>query len=315
MKKNKYFQYFTRKKYWRQIQVLKFIYKYKSHKLIDPFAGNGDLLNSFYSVRKKIGYDIDESMNWIKNDSLKKIPNTNNGFVITNPPYLSRVSSKRKKINHDAFLTSKRSDLYQIALDKILESKMPGVAIVPETFINSSYDKSHIYSITILIPNPFQDTTTPVCIICFDPNKEFIKTQIYKNEEYKGSYKEIQHIATNILKENVKRKIKFNDPKGELALVGYDSSSGNTIQFLMSNKLKYKREIKISSRVISKINVLNEIIDQKFVNKLNKKLQQYRKNTYDILLSPFKGNYKLNNNLTRRRRLDFRTAREIINSV
>jgi hypothetical protein len=41
---------------------MNFIYKYKKYKLIDPFAGKGDLLNSFYNSRKKIGYDIDKKL-------------------------------------------------------------------------------------------------------------------------------------------------------------------------------------------------------------------------------------------------------------
>ncbi len=41
----------------------------------------------------------------------------------------------------------------------------------------------------------------------------------------------------------------------------------------------------------------------------NERLSEFRKNTDDILLSPFKGNKK---NGERRRRLDYKTARAII---
>ena len=317
MKKNQnqYFQYFTKEKYWRKRHILNFVYKYKNYDLIDPFAGNGDLLNSFSNFRKKIGYDIDKSLKWKVNDSLQKIPFHKNGFIITNPPYLSKVSSKRKKINHQAFLSSNRNDLYQIALDKMISSKMPGIAIVPETFINSKYDKKHVYSITILIPNPFQDTETPVCIICFDPNKTFKKTKIYKNNAFLNYYEDIKKIAQKMFKNNQKKKIIFNDNNGNLALIGYDSSNKNRIKFLKINKLKYNKKIKISSRVISKIKINDEIINDQFIKKLNDKLNKYRKITNDVLLSPFKGNCQLNGKTDRRRRLDFRTARNIINSL
>ena len=311
----KYFQYFTKEKYWRKKHILNFLYKYKNYDLVDPFAGNGHLLDSFYNCRKKIGYDIDKNLKWKINDSLKKIPFHKNSFIITNPPYLSKVSNKRKKINHKAFLNSNKVDLYQIALDKMLLSKMPGIAIVPESFINSKYDKKHIYSITILIPNPFKDTEIPVCIICFDPNKIFKKTRIYKNDYFLDNYENIKKIAKNMFKNNKKKKIIFNDNNGNLALIGYDSTHRNKIKFLKVNNLKYNKKIKFSSRVISKINVNDQLIDDEYINKLNKQLNHYRKITNDVLLTPFKGNCFFDGKFDRRRRLDFQTARNIINSL
>ena len=69
-------------------------------------------------------------------------------------------------------------------------------------------------------------------------------------------------------------------------------------------------EIKHSSRLITVIEVdaNRETID-KIIQYSNKFLFDFRKKTYDVLLSPFKGNKK---NGERRRRLDYLTARAFL---
>jgi len=71
--------------------------------------------------------------------------------------------------------------------------------------------------------------------------------------------------------------------------------------------------IKQSSRLITVIDV--EVDDRKldeFIKVSNNLLEEFRKETDDILLSPFKGNMK---NGIRRRRLDYETARAIMESA
>ena len=65
-----------------------------------------------------------------------------------------------------------------IALDNMLKAQKHVVAIIPESFINSSYmQKNKIYSITVLEDNPFEDTENPVCVVCFDGiEKSFSKS-------------------------------------------------------------------------------------------------------------------------------------------
>ena len=60
-----------------------------------------------------------------------------------------------------------------------------GVMIVPETFINSNFDKHRLVSITIIEDSIFNDTDTPVCVICFDNRvKDTSMIQIYKNNDF-----------------------------------------------------------------------------------------------------------------------------------
>ncbi len=312
MKKNKLGQFFTKERYWEQKQIKTFMKNNDFNTIIDPFAGDGDLLNCFDGI-EKIGMDIDDSLNkgWIYNNSLKKIPFLKNGFVITNPPYLSKTSSKRKGINHKAFQKSNHNDLYKIALDKLMESNMPGIIILPESFVNSTYNKQHIFSITILIPNPFKDTEVPVCVVCYNPQKQFKDTKIFKNNTFLGNLSKIKNKRQVLLKSRNQTQIKFNDNSGNLALVAYDSTNGKRIRFIKPELLEYKKPQKVSSRVVSKIKI-NRRVTKTFIKKLNNKLEIYRNETHDILLTPFKGNDKFGD---RRRRLDYKTARAIINSI
>ena len=69
-------------------------------------------------------------------------------------------------------------------------------------------------------------------------------------------------------------------------------------------------KIGISSRLITIIDLDCSDIDIKeLVNECNRLLEDYRNKTKDVTLSPFKGNTK---DGKRRRRLDYKTARCII---
>jgi hypothetical protein len=57
--------------------------------------------------------------------------------------------------------------------------------IIPETFINSSFPKNKLVSITIIEDQMFNDTETPVCVICFDnKEKKDEDIKVYKNNTY-----------------------------------------------------------------------------------------------------------------------------------
>jgi site-specific DNA-adenine methylase len=72
-----------------------------AHTIIEPFVGNGDLLN-FIKNRKKYKiemYDIDPKMDeTVKRDTLLEPPNYDDKFFLTNPPYLARNKNKNKSI-------------------------------------------------------------------------------------------------------------------------------------------------------------------------------------------------------------------------
>lgn len=313
--KKKLGQYFTKKDLWLKQHIIDFIKKSGCTIAYDPYAGNGDLLkiSKLYGIKKIKGLDIDNKLNWEINDSLVNIPHLDNAIIITNPPYLTKYSASRKriKINEDYF--KNHTDLYQLAIDKMLEAQDYVVAIVPETYINSKYfekNLSRIYSITILTENPFDDTENPVCVVCFD-NKIKIPPEIkvYADDNYLNDYsyfKELKLTPKNTY------SIRFNVQSGKLALRAVDlTTNDKKIKFYEREELNYDlSKIGNSSRLITIIDLDCSDIDIKeLVKECNRLLEDYRNKTSDVTLSPFKGNTKEGK---RRRRLDYKTARCII---
>ncbi len=316
-KKVKLGQFFTKGNLWLRPHIATFIRDTNCTIAYDPFAGNGDLLkiSEQYGIHETIGLDIDETLRWKVNDSLLGIPHYDNAVVITNPPYLSNYSASRKKIYESVavyFENSEYDDLYLIALSKTLETQSFVVAIVPETFINSNFkQKNRLSSVTILENSPFEDTDTPVCVLCFDEKeKSYDEISVYKNDAYIGklsTFESLRLQPTNAV------DIRFNVKEAWLGLRAVDTTNPlNKIHFDFKGKFDYNWEdgIKVSSRLLSTIQINIPTGDRcKFIEECNAILAEIREETQDVILSPFKGNMK---NGVRRRRLDFKTARAIM---
>lgn len=313
--KKKLGQYFTKKDLWLKPHIIDFIKNTKCKIAYDPYAGNGDLLriSSVYGISEVRGLDIDKNLKWEINDSLIKIPHIDNAIIITNPPYLTKYSASRKHLEINPSYFKEHTDLYQLALDKMLEAQDYVVAIVPETYINSKYfekNLSRVYSVTILTENPFDDTENPICIVCFD---NIIKIppeiKVYADDEYLNDYSYFKELR---LTPKNKYSIRFNVQNGKIALRAVDLTTDNKkIQFYEKSDLNYDlNKIGSSSRLITLIDLdCGDIDIKQLVLECNRLLEDYRNKTKDVTLSPFKGNTK---NGKRRRRLDYKTARCII---
>ncbi len=315
IKKKALGQYFTKKNFWLKNHILDFIYQANAKIVFDPFAGAGDLLRVAKEIgfTNILGYDIDKSLGWEYNDSLINIPRIEGSIIITNPPYLTNYSARRKGIFNNVekyFNYSFYDDIYQIAIDKCMENNDYGVMIIPESFINSNYPKHRLQSITIIEDVMFYDTENPICVICFDKtNKSSNNIKVYKNDDYIGNlgdFEKMRKIPNN------KIKIKFNTPNGKIALRAVDTTKvEKPIKFLLPNEIDYDLStISESSRLITLIDLkIDEHELQKLIKISNEILFDFRRKTNDILLTPFKGNKK---NGERRRRLDYQTARAIL---
>ena len=144
---------------------------------VDPFAGKGDMLTLCESElgMDTYGYDIQKELGWEINDSLVSVPRRTAAICITNPLILQNTvqgESQCGRWSGNIYEDSDRSDLYEIALDKCLGSFDHVVAIIPETFLHSTYPKDRCQSIVILEENPFEDTTFPVCVTCWVPKSD-----------------------------------------------------------------------------------------------------------------------------------------------
>ena len=300
---------------WHNSVVRTFLQKAQMNSAFDPFAGQGDLLNlckSEYGMTT-FGLDIQENLGWPVNDSLKSIPKNVDSICVTNPPYLANYSAKRKSMWEmvgEYFEETGRSDLYEIALDRCLESFDYIVAIIPETFLHSSYPKERCAYISILEENPFEDTTFPVCVTCWVPETGQ-DPLIFLNDDEVMRFSEMVRMKGGVSRS---KRVVFNDPDGNVGLRAVDGTKAvDRISFIPATEFDYPRSsIKVSSRLmtylhIPELNSEKDIAD--FCTHANVILDSYRERSNDILLSGFKGN---NKDGKRRRRLDYRLARKII---
>jgi len=169
----------------------------KCKNVTDPFAGAGDLLKwaEASGASSVVGYDIDKTKSdnslIFYNDSLQNPKKYE--FILTNPPYLYQNKMKDKSL----LVNSKHTDLYQLSLEKIMNSE-EGIAIVPINFLsaeNSKYIrelflvKFEIKKVNYFSEQVFEDTTYNV--IAFYYKKKKIPTHkmnidftIYPQKKY-----------------------------------------------------------------------------------------------------------------------------------
>ncbi len=105
-------------------------------KIIEPFCGNGDLLNFFDKNKYTLEcYDIEPKHKYIiKKDTIKTPPKYSNAFIITNPPYLSRNKSENKEM----FDKNNVNDLYKCHIQDLLTNNpIGGIIIIPLNFFCS----------------------------------------------------------------------------------------------------------------------------------------------------------------------------------
>lgn len=307
--------FFTEKNVWLTDAVSKFIEHAISTGIqlaLDPFAGEGHLLESMseqYKIKTK-GLDINGFAGNF-NDSLILIPPEPNSIIITNPPYLTNYSAKRKGVLQGLeryFVT--HEDLYQLALANCLCAARYIVALIPETFIWSNFDKRNVVLVNVLITNPFSDTENPICVVCCDTKKTSYDFDLYVDNSFALTYVQMcqfrQMPATTL-------EVKFNDPNGPIGLKAVDGvNKGDYIKFTLSEDLNYApAKIKHSSRLLTYLSIPELAADEieAIVKIANQKLSSLRVATSDLALSPFKGN---NKNGQRRRRLDYRLAKKIL---
>jgi len=157
----------------------------QNKEVIDPFAGNQDLLSwsRENGCTKAIGFDCDKKYvnngNVIYNDSINYPQKYK--FICTNPPYLHKnkadIKTKERFFSgaHSAF-----EDLYQVSIFSILNCE-EGILIVPLNFLcaenskkirNLFFDKFEIVKLNVFSERVFEDTTYNVISFYFRKKKE-----------------------------------------------------------------------------------------------------------------------------------------------
>jgi hypothetical protein len=263
-------------------------------------------------IAKASGFDIPGTA-WPINDSLLAIPNPKRAVILTNPPYLANHSAKRKGVStlvSKYFERSTQKNLYMIALENALASADYVVAIIPETFLLSSFPKDRLKLAVVIQDSLFGDTDAPALVACFT-KETCADARIFTGNQSIGALSEILALRESSAP---KQKIVFNDPKGRIGLRAVDGSDGKSpIAFVAAKDFSYPAEsVAVSSRLMTYLELpeLSDAEVSKLISKANAILSRIRKASGDLVLAPFKGNDK---NGKRRRRLDYALARKILN--
>ena len=314
--------FYTTKSAWLTREVRAFLEKAlaesKGH-LLDPFAGDGHLLEAIKSdpvlgrlVSQATGFDIQSDL-FPVNDSLLEIPNPQRAVIVTNPPYLANHSAKRKGVDQlvaKYFAGSTQKNLYRIALEKALDSADYVVAIIPETFLLSTFPKHRLELAVVIQDSLFGDTDAPALVACFTKER-CADAHIFTGNQRIGNLSEILALRESTA---AKHTIVFNDRNGRIGLRAVDGSDGKSpIAFVAAKDFEYPSDsVATSSRLMTYLEVPG-VADKdipELISKANALLALIRKHSGDLVLAPFKGNNKAGK---RRRRLDYALARRILN--
>jgi hypothetical protein len=247
--KKKYGQYFTTN--YNYI-LQNFIIPDNIKIIIEPFAGNCDLLNFIDNKdRYEINcYDIEPKKDFIiKQDTILEPPlNINKSFILTNPPYLARNKSNDKFL-YDKYKTN---DLYKCFIQILINNScLGGILILPLNFICSIrksdielrknfLDKYEIIIMNIFEEQVFKDTSYTICSFQFK-----LKENDNENDNI---------IRCNIYPSNVNLEIKLNKSN--------NYTIGGEIYNLNQNKdYKIERATKLSTNKEFITNILVKCID------------------------------------------------------
>jgi hypothetical protein len=315
--------FYTTQPGWLTEQVRQFLEKalvQSNGILLDPFAGDGHLLDRVKTdsilgkyVKEVAGFDIQGQM-WPINDSLIEIPNPQGAVIVTNPPYLANHSAKRKGVDQlvsKYFANSTQKNLYRIAMEKALDAADYVVAIIPETFLLSTFPKHRLELAVVIQDQLFGDTDAPALVACF--GKEVCdNANVFTGNQRIGNLRDILALRES---NAPKHRVVFNDPNGRIGLRAVDGSDGKMpIAFVAAEDFDYPSEsVAISSRLMTYLEVpeLRDEAIPELIIKANALLASIRKDSGDLVLAPFKGNDRTGK---RRRRLDYALARRILDS-
>jgi hypothetical protein len=300
-------------------------------KIIEPFCGNGDLLNFIKNKAITVEcYDIDPKKDFIiKRDTLKSPPNYKDTFIITNPPFLARNKSKDKSI----FNKYNTNDLFKCFIKSIITNECDGgIIIIPLNFISSIritdcllrkefVSKYEIERCNIFEERVFNDTSYAICSLQFKKNMNKIltfpififpsKISLICSLSDENNYiigGEIYNLNVNN-NYQISRLLQGQVPTTNILLKALDDNKNRMIQLsIVKNEDIYYG--KLTSRTYASIQIIPAIPFEKqkeIVEKFNILFQIHRKKYNSLFLT----NYRESNTIARKR-ISFDLAYRII---
>ena len=285
-------------------------HKLQDKSVLEPFAGANNIIHSLQQVgmaSKFSSFDINPTHPKVTlRDTLSDFPQ---GFelCVTNPPWLAKNSAKRRGL---AYPETPFDDLYKHALDLCVKNCNYVAAIIPATFLRSgelrNNSKANLETIVFLHDqngqSMFLDTENPVCLALFSPEKNRIS--IFNDNEHVGFLDELE---MKLPEKAHHISLTFNHPNGNLGFIAIDNNHQPSIRFVKGEELA-AYEMKFTSRMITRIDCQIKNID-KLIQSLNEDLANFRNETKDVFLTPFKG---LRKDGAYRRRMDYSLAKDFI---
>lgn len=294
--------------------------------LVEPFVGDGDLLQLFPNHKWEM-YDIENKNNNIVQDTLLNPPNYKNKWVITNPPYLA----KNKATNKTIFNKYNTDDLYKAALLS-MSACNGGIVIIPTNFLTDEktgpirtlfLDQFEILEMNIFTEPVFTTTTYSVCSFAFqrknknsklpqtfsiniNPAKEKINITIYPDYDYRiaGEFYNSLDSTKNIFGRLVGNS--SNDYITNIKLYALDTRNERIrVEF---EPVPYcgKKSDRTYATFTCK-NQLSEEQEKYLINEFNKQIETFRKKYYDLSMT----NYRDYN----RKRIGFTFAYQLLSKI
>lgn len=287
--------------------------------IIEPFAGQGDLLNIVKDKKITLEcYDIEPKQDYIKKrDTLLNPPVYKNKFVLTNPPYLARNKSNNKTI----FNKYNTNDLYKCFLEElIINQPIGGIIIIPLNFWSSIRISDislrqrfltifNVLKVNIFEEQVFNDTSYTVCSFQFElgKNDKPIKFNIYPSRKHieitlnnqnkyiiGGKIYKLYH-NNNIIIDRLTHLNEYQNKKyiTNILVKCIDNNEKNQIQMIYvdENKRYIDNTHALTARAYCTLIIkpaVNVDEQKKLVNKFNSLLNKYRQKYHSLFLANYR---------------------------
>lgn len=305
-------------------------------RIVEPFAGKGDLLKWVVSNCPIEAYDIEPKHSSVQQrDTLQYPPNYENAWVITNPPYLARNKNEDKEL-YDKYDTN---DLYKCFL-KTLVGCSGGILIIPAGFFLSPRDidvrcrdafmkQYQILKVKFFEEPVFTDTTTTVVAFAFEKSDVEWKEQTVPwvnlpSKQEKTFHVSAQHdwiIGGEIYKLTVPSTItvrrhvegqplKANEQQTNITLQALDSGAVDGKICLNYDK-NYIYPAKECSRAYATLRITGKVLSEEqqiqVCKRFNEFLDEKRAETWSLFLPQFRESKEY-----ARKRIPFELAYRIV---
>lgn len=301
---------------------------------VDPFAGAGHLLKLVSDFKTfAVDVDADVSPDLVCN-SFDSIPKLRSCFVITNPPYSHRHVLQRQDVDsYEMVVAAGYTDLYEYAVRRVIDQLgfPPIFAVVPENFIASRTTVlrgelcGHIKAVQIHTRSTCEDTSQPTVMVHLVP--ESIE---HADLWVDGLFKATVTIGPDGFRPNLPaspNRVDFGMKSGQLdshldtgiLLQATDGGSDRNRIKLMRVCERFAGEKRFRSKPSDRAYIqvvphfrMDEAQIAALIREFNEWVDDWRDSTHGLGLTSFRSN---TGGGFRRKRLDFKLARNVINWI